>query len=132
MRPNILLVVQANIRMLYDPVAAVDPIRERRRLFSDTFGCPSYACLDAALVGHDTEVVVIAVPTSLHGAVLDRVVGAPSVKAVLCEKPRAYEVGVAWKMVVRSVGWLPPSDGPCRLAFRESVRARRMVKVNWS
>lgn len=80
--------------------AGVDGDAARRAQFSEHFGAPAYASVAAALAAHgEIDVLVIAVPTAQHGAVLREVLAQASPRAVLCEKPLADELAEARAML---------------------------------
>ena len=80
-------------------MGGVDPDAKRRQTFTDTYGCPAYAELGAALKQQQPALVVVAVPTQFHEPTLRRVLDLSHPKAVLCEKPLAYELDEARSMV---------------------------------
>lgn len=80
-------------------IGGVDPDAERRQTFTRTYGCPAYSELRAALAHHQPALVVIAVPTQFHELTLRQVLEFSHLKAVLCEKPLAYELDEARSMV---------------------------------
>jgi predicted dehydrogenase len=81
--------------------AGVDSSAVRRDTFSLHYGCPAYADLGAALAVHHPELVVIAVPTPQHCACLQQILALsrPTPQAILCEKPLAYDLHDAKKML---------------------------------
>jgi len=80
-------------------LGGVDTDASRRMIFTRTFGRPAYDKLADALYEHDPQVVVLAVPTELHGETLRQVLAHVTPKAVLCEKPLAYQVDEAEDLV---------------------------------
>ncbi|QJD72160.1 Gfo/Idh/MocA family protein [Marinobacterium sp. LSUCC0821] len=76
----------------YVLVGGVDPDPGMRAAFSRSYGVLAYETAEAALVEQAPELVVIAVPTSLHGLTLETVLKFSSVKVVLCEKPLSYDL----------------------------------------
>ncbi|MBU2538876.1 MAG: Gfo/Idh/MocA family oxidoreductase [Proteobacteria bacterium] len=80
-------------------VAGVDPEAQRRQNFEQKYQCSAYMDIDAALGHHQPDLVVIAVPTDLHGETLQRVLGQSHPKAILCEKPLSYDLQEARDMV---------------------------------
>jgi len=83
----------------FNLMAAVDQEEQRRQIFVQTYQCPAYADIDAALRNHQPDLVVIAVPTQLHNEILRRVLRKSSPKVVLCEKPLSYDMAEARDMV---------------------------------
>lgn len=77
----------------------VDVDVKRREIFTRTYSRPAYADLATALREHDPAVVVIAVPTRYHEATLHEVLQLSRPRAVLCEKPLAYKLDEAHRMV---------------------------------
>lgn len=80
-------------------VAAVDPMEETRKVFEHEYNCPAYTTIDAALLRHQPDLVIIAVPTSIHSETLHQVLRQSRPKAVLCEKPLSYDLNEARAMV---------------------------------
>ena len=80
-------------------VGGVDPVAERRSMFTDRYQAPAQADLSVALREAEPDVVVIATPTENHAEALHTVLMSRPPKAVLCEKPLSYECAEARKMV---------------------------------
>lgn len=80
-------------------IAGVDPEEQKRRVFTKVYNCPAYDSVEAALERHQPDFVVIAVPTGLHGQVLQRVLERSHPKMILCEKPISNDVNEARNMV---------------------------------
>lgn len=80
-------------------VGGVDIDAKRREIFTRTYSCPAYADLASALREHDPAVVVIAVPTQFHDATLRHILQLSRPQTVLCEKPLAYKLEEAHRMV---------------------------------
>ena len=80
-------------------VGGVDPDPVARAAFSSTYGVAVYEIPETALVELAPDLVVIAVPTPLHGATLEAVLQTGSVKAVLCEKPLSYDLEESQRMI---------------------------------
>ena len=78
---------------------AVDLSESQKFLFERHFKKPGFLSLSEAFQKIKPEVVVIATPTKTHLAVLEKVLGQCQPEAILCEKPLAYDVGEARKMV---------------------------------
>jgi len=83
----------------FELVGAVDPSVENRRLFESHYGKPSYADLADAIANHRPRVVVIAAPTVAHAELIQQVLQSSGVSSILCEKPLAYSLGDARKIV---------------------------------
>lgn len=83
----------------FELCGAVDSSEKQRHLFEQHFKKPGFSSLSESLQKIKPEVVVIATPTNTHFAVLDQVLGQCTPKAILCEKPLAYEPEEATKMV---------------------------------
>lgn len=82
-------------------VAGVDANPVLRDEFEAGYRCTSYPSIDSALAAHAADVVVIALPTLLHDSALEQTLAHSKPHAVLCEKPLAYEVDGAARMVGR-------------------------------
>lgn len=76
----------------------VDASAERRALLTQHYGCPAYASLAEALAQQAVDVLVIAAPTALHGAILREALALACPRLVLCEKPLAGELAEARAM----------------------------------
>ena len=83
----------------FELVGGVDPNAENCAVFVETFACPAYADIGAALVAHEADVVTISVPTSYHQIVLMEILENSRPKAILCEKPLSEDFGTAQEMV---------------------------------
>lgn len=79
----------------------VDPEPGRRILFEANYGTSAFTDLDAAIASCEPEVVVVATPTHLHDQTVRRVLELVSPRAILCEKPLAYELAEARAIVKR-------------------------------
>lgn len=73
----------------------VDPDGSRRERFTATYGVPAFGDTAAAMSALAPEVVVVATPTSLHLDTVQAVFTAGRPRALLCEKPLAYELSQA-------------------------------------
>lgn len=83
----------------FELLGGVDPDRQRREIFSRTFGRPAYANVESALTKHRPIVVIIAVPTRLHGVIVKEVLSLSRPLAMLCEKPLSYDLAEAQEIV---------------------------------
>ncbi len=81
-------------------IAGVDQDAQRCATFAKAYQCPAYADVADALHHHQPELVVIAVPTHLHGRVLQRVLEQSNPRAILCEKPLSYDLQEARDMAL--------------------------------
>ena len=80
-------------------VGAVDPDAILRNDFVLHYGAPAYENLSQMMAQVCPDVVVVASPTPTHEDVLSHVLTQYSPKAVLCEKPLAYEEAAGQRMV---------------------------------
>ena len=78
---------------------AVDSSPLQRATFAKHYVCPVFGDIASALKKIHPEIVIIATPSSSHAAVLAEVVKISKPKVILCEKPLAYELTEARKMV---------------------------------
>ncbi|MDP2030671.1 MAG: Gfo/Idh/MocA family oxidoreductase [Thiobacillus sp.] len=83
----------------FELLAGVDADAQRREEFQHTYGRPAFANVADALESASPDVVVIAVPTSMHSAVLKQVLATCRPRAILCEKPLSYDINEAREMV---------------------------------
>jgi len=77
---------------------AVDPSPTQRSLFERHYGQPAYADIESAQKAGTASVIVIASPTEKHSETLNAVLHSKP-KVILCEKPLAYDLAEARKMV---------------------------------
>ncbi len=63
------------------------------------WGAPRFQSVDELLDATAPEIVSVSTPDGTHAAVLDRVLDAPSVRAVLMEKPLALDLNDARRLV---------------------------------
>ena len=80
-------------------IGGVDSEPSRRQTFEQKYQCPAYADVGAALRHNQPDLVIIAVPTQFHSQTLQCVLERSLPKAVLCEKPLAYNLEEARAMV---------------------------------
>lgn len=73
-------------------LGGVDVDAKRRSVFEREYGCKAYIDIEIALKSLTPDVVVISVPTELHLTAIKSVFNSCSPKAILCEKPLAYEL----------------------------------------
>ena len=72
-------------------VGGVDPDPVRCRLFKEHYGAPAWTSARDAYGEAQPDVVVVAVPTADHMATMRSLLDARALRAVLCEKPLAFE-----------------------------------------
>ncbi|MDA9199960.1 Gfo/Idh/MocA family oxidoreductase [Candidatus Pelagibacter sp.] len=80
-------------------VGAVDISKEQRARFKKQYKLPTFNDPEFAVQKLQPDLVVIATPTESHCSILTKVINACRPKLVLCEKPLAYELKEANKMV---------------------------------
>jgi predicted dehydrogenase len=80
-------------------VGAVDSDPQRRELFARHYKCQAFQNIESAARDVEADLVVLAVPTNLHLPVLQTVLRELTPKAVLCEKPLAYDAADARRIV---------------------------------
>lgn len=83
----------------FELCGGVDPSATQRAIFESHYGQPVYPDIESALTTEMPSVVVIALPTMLHGAAISTVLSHSMPKVILCEKPLAYDLGEARNMV---------------------------------
>jgi len=88
-----------SVHQAFELSGAVDSSEKQRNLFELHYKKPGFLNLSEAFQKIKPEVVVIATPTKTHLAVLEKVLGQCQPEAILCEKPLAYDVEEARKMV---------------------------------
>lgn len=80
-------------------LGGVDPDSEKRRLFEAHFNAPSFVSLTHALETLRPDLVVLATPTEQHLGDLEQLFSIFRPRAILCEKPLAYDLRQAEKIV---------------------------------
>jgi len=80
-------------------LGGVDPDVQRRRTLEHEYRCSAFTDVETALDSVQPELVVVAVPTPLHGDVLLRVLKRSKPDVVLCEKPLSYDLAEARDML---------------------------------
>ena len=83
----------------FELIGGVDPDAERRATFERVYECPAYADIGVALEAQLADVVVIATQTHAHQAALMELLEHARPRAILCEKPIAYDLDAAQAMV---------------------------------
>ena len=83
----------------FELYGAVDSSEKQRKLFEKHYCQSAYSNLEFALKEKTPDVVVIASPTAEHFSALNMVLLHSKPKAILCEKPLAYDLVEARKMV---------------------------------
>ncbi len=73
-------------------IGGVDPSAARRAEFERIYDCPAFAEPVAAVKELRPDVVAVAVPTEHHRSALTSMLAVHKPRAVLCEKPLAYEL----------------------------------------
>ena len=80
-------------------VAAVDVDANLRSNFEAAYKCNTYSDIEKALSSHAADVVVVALPTPAHSQALSQILAYAKPKIILCEKPLAYDLVDARRMV---------------------------------
>ena len=88
-----------SVHPAFELVGGVDQAKVQRDKFEQHYGSPAYAAISSALHAQTIDVVAIASPTVQHAMVLKEVLAHSSPKAIMCEKPLAYELVEAREMV---------------------------------
>lgn len=76
----------------FELVGGVDPELARCRLLNEHYGVPAWTSLREALSEVRPDLAVVASPTSDHMATIHGLLEGAAPRAVLCEKPLAYEL----------------------------------------
>ncbi len=79
---------------LFELVGGVDPNPVQRELFAKKYHRPIFADLNDALKKTQSQIVVIALPTVLHGDAIRTILqeSNPVPVAIVCEKPLSYDL----------------------------------------
>ena len=83
----------------FELVGGVDSSLLQRSTFEKHYASPAFDNISEALLQLQPSVVIIASPSESHAAVLDEVLSQIKPKIILCEKPLAYDLADASKMV---------------------------------
>ncbi|MCC6274392.1 MAG: Gfo/Idh/MocA family oxidoreductase [Leptospiraceae bacterium] len=81
----------SSVHKKFHLVGGVDSNPVKREKLEMRYQCASYATLDLALKNLKADMVVVATPTDTHPEVINQIFSSYSPKAILCEKPIAYE-----------------------------------------
>ena len=88
-----------SIHSEFDLIGAVDPSVSQRDIFESLYNLPAYPDIESALKVDIASLVIIASPTVTHCETINEVFQHFQPKAILCEKPLAYDLTEARKMV---------------------------------
>ena len=80
-------------------LAGIDSSAQRRAEFVAAYDRPVFLSISEALRLFDPDVVALAVPTEAHAIVLEQVMAQRAPRAILCEKPLAYTLNEAARIV---------------------------------
>jgi len=83
----------------YQLQGAVDVDPQKRAIFEANYGAPAFATVEAAMAKVHPDVVAVATPTQWHAANMREVHHAYAPKAILCEKPLAFDLSEARVMI---------------------------------
>lgn len=83
----------------FELCGGVDPSPAQRDIFESHYSQPAYPDIQSALKVEKPNIVVIALPTMLHGEAINTVLSHSTPKVILCEKPLAYDLDEARNMV---------------------------------
>jgi predicted dehydrogenase len=78
---------------------AVDFDPQKRSIFEANFNVPAFATVEAAMSEVHPDVVAVATPTQQHVQSMREVLHAHVPKAILCEKPLAFDLNEARQMI---------------------------------
>ena len=85
----------------FELAGGCDPSADARAAFSRQYGVPAWPSLADVGAGIDPDVLVVAVPTAAHPALIEAALDRWPVQTVLCEKPLAADVDAAEGLVRR-------------------------------
>lgn len=88
-----------SIHPSFELAGGVDADAAHRATFEQAYQRSAYSDLDTALREQQPDVVIIAVPTQLHSAMVQRVLAQSKPRVILCEKPLSYDLAEARAMV---------------------------------
>jgi predicted dehydrogenase len=83
----------------FELIAAAEPDAKLRDNFAQTYRLPVFPSVNELLAHVTPDVTVVASPTPIHGQIVDQILHRYKPRAILCEKPLAYESATARAMV---------------------------------
>jgi predicted dehydrogenase len=83
----------------FELCGGVDPSPAQRAIFESHYSQSAYLDIQSALEVEKPSIVVIALPTMLHGEAINTVLSHSTPKVILCEKPLSYDLIEARRMV---------------------------------
>ncbi len=86
----------------FELVGGVDTVSERREMFSEKYGKPSYETVKDALEICNPELAIVATPTREHTSTFRQILKCSSLRLLLCEKPLAETLVEAERMIETS------------------------------
>jgi len=84
----------------FELVAGVDLNEKNRISFTNEYTCPAYSSTEDAVSKHRPDVVVVACPTHYHYEMVKKILEVHPPKAIVCEKPLAYNLEEARQIVL--------------------------------
>ena len=83
----------------FDLIGGVDLSKTKRDLFSQKYKVNTYLDIESAIKVKRADLIIIASPTEKHYSILKQILNCSLPKAVLCEKPLAFDIHDAEEMV---------------------------------
>jgi predicted dehydrogenase len=96
---------------------AVDVDPQKRAIFEARYDAPAFSTVEAAMAKLHPDVIAVATPTQCHAQSMREVLRAYAPKAILCEKPLAFELSEAREMIQHA------SERDCRVFVNYMRRA---------
>ena len=83
----------------FELIGGVDPSKTKRDLFSQKYKVNTYLDIESAIKAKRADLIIISSPTEKHYPILKQILNCSLPKAVLCEKPLAFDIHDAEEMV---------------------------------
>lgn len=80
-------------------IGGIDSNSENRNNFKREYNCEAYESIDSALKTERPDLIIISTPTQTHLEIIQKIYEIYSPKAILCEKPLAYNFEDANKII---------------------------------
>ena len=118
----------------FELIAGVDSSKTKRDLFEKKYKANTYLNIESAIKVNQADVIIIASPTEKHYPILKEILNCSLPKAILCEKPLAYDIYDAEEMVNLSkkyrvklfVNYMRRSD-PAVIEIKKKIDSKKIL-----
>ena len=118
----------------FELIAGVDSSKTKRDLFEKKYKVNTYLNIESAIKVNQADVIIIASPTEKHYPILKEILNCSLPKAILCEKPLAYDIYDAEEMVNLSkkygvklfVNYMRRSD-PAVIEIKKKIDSKKIL-----